>query len=232
MLSLFDHTITLRRDGAPTALVSRSRRRVSTVRRATTLAVGGCVLTGVSAHAAVGTTPNPVSVSATVSTSFPIKGVTVSATGTLGFASCTGGSSPANGTAMGFPNATCSTTSYTVTNTGNTTEAISIAGSAGTPSDNGTTWSLCGGAGDPTCSNTSNAGSPGPNQYGMTATSPTGSPGVRLSLSAQCDAVFPNCQAVPAGSGGSDTEQLGLVGPQSSTDQSPTFSMTVVYIAS
>lgn len=230
MLSLFDHTITLRRDGAPAAVVSRPRRRASTVRRATTLAVGACVLTGVSAHAAVGTTPNANAVvNATVSTSFPIKAVTVTATGTLGFASCTGGSSPANGTAMGFPNATCSTTSYAVANAGNTTEAISVAGSTATPADSGTAWSLCGGAGDPTCSN---AGSPGPNQYGMTASAPAGSPSVRLSLSAQCDAVFPNCQAVPPGSGGSDTEQLGLVGPQSSTDQSSTFSMTVVYIAS
>jgi hypothetical protein len=169
------------------------------------------------AHAAVGSTPTP-----TPAPPPSVKSVTVSAT-SLTFGACSGGSSTP--TALGFPNATCSTPSYTVTNNGDTTEEITISGSAATPSDqSANVWSLCGGTGA-TCTGSSAA--PGADQYSESDTSAAGQ--TVLTTSAQCDAAFSTCSAVPAG--GSASESLHITGPQTSTDTSPSFSMTIVYTA-
>jgi hypothetical protein len=162
----------------------------------------------------------PTGVSASTT---PIKSVTVtlpSGVTVLDYGSCSGGSSaPA---ALGFPNATCSTAQYTVTSNGNTSEQIDVQGSIAQPSDgSASVWQLC----DPTVSPCAGA-QPGPDQYENLVLGSSAS--VYLTAAPREDAAFGTSTVAP---GQSATETLRIIGPQSSTDQSQTFSMTVSYTA-
>jgi hypothetical protein len=217
MLRLPGCTITVTRT-PPTA-----RRRPPAL-RVLAMSAGAFAVTGVAAQASPTPNPNPgAAVNTVVTVSPPIKSVTVTLPNnatTLTYGGCSGGSSTP--TSLGFPNATCSTAAYTVTNSGNTAEQINVQGSAAFPSDNGTpAWQLC----DPTvapCAGTQ----PGADQYENVDQGSAAS--MFLTAAPKQDSAV-STGAVPAGQAAS--EHLVITGPQSSTDQSASFSMTVVYTA-
>jgi hypothetical protein len=136
----------------------------------------------------------------------PVKSVTVSVS-SLTYGSCSGGSSTAG--QLGFPNATCSTASYIVTN-GNAAAQIDVTGADAVPSSGLTHWTLV-------------PNMPGQDQYteGIVGTTFT-----LLTNSPQSDRSFGSAAA-----GYSQSEAAIIGGPSSSTDASPTFTTTITYTA-
>jgi hypothetical protein len=145
------------------------------------------------------------SLTATVPVSAQFKSVTLS-TGSATFGNCVGGSSTGN--VLGFPNGTCSTPAFTVTNNGTVPESLDVQATNATPSDNGTPWALIG------------SGTPGADQYqlgnGSEPFSTTATPDVIA-------ATLPPLSDV--------SEALTLVGPSRSSDASPSFSTAVTWTA-
>jgi len=216
MLALLGHRLVVSR--APANQETRRHRHAVAGRMVPGLAVAGLTLvTG-----CVGASAGGVSVNATINVQVPIKSITLTLPSvTLTYGGCTGGSSTA--TAMGFPNGECTTPSYTVTSSGNVTEAIDVNGGAAVPSDGGATgpsWALCFAA----CAN---GPLPGVDQYNNLTNGPGGE--AALTSTPQCDTAFTSCAT--AAPGASVSETLIVRGPSSSTDTSPSFSTTVTYTA-
>ena len=226
MVRFFDVSITVTRPAQDP--VARARRRRAPALRALALSAGGFALTGAGVAHAQNPTPAPAVIAAQVGTSFPVKSVTVTVPSSpLPYGSCTGGSSTS--TAVGFPNGTCSTASYTLQNNGNTTEVIDVQGRAMIPSDGtGTPWQLCSGPGSVSCTGTS--AQPGTDQFSEAGSSTDGT--MQIGTTTTCDAAGPagNCSGGVA-AGSSTSEHLSMVGPSSSSDTSPTFSTSVDWTA-
>lgn len=160
---------------------------------------------------------------ATATINVQIRSVTLSTTN-LTYGSCTGGSS--TGPKLGFPNGTCATGTVVVTN-GEAPATISVSATNAVPSDGGKAWALCGGSGTPPCAVGSRK--PGTDQY-LEGTG-GGPRGVVLGTSPHCDPAFgtPPCRA--ANPGDAANEAFLLVGPQSSTDDSATFTTSITWTA-
>jgi hypothetical protein len=161
------------------------------------------------------------SATATVTLNVVIKSVTLSAT-SLTYGQCRGGYS--TGSALGFPNGTCSAGPVSVTN-GAAPSTILISGANAVPSDGGTQWTMC----VRTTFNPCSPNAPGPNRFAE-----SNAPGGELTPSPTCDAAFringAGCPVSPPGL--RRTETLTLTGPSSSTDQSPRFTTQITWIAS
>jgi hypothetical protein len=182
-----------------------------------------------------------------------IRSVTV-APGTVTFGGCTGGNGDTNstGSALGYPNGSCSvglvgTANFpiTVTYTGIPGKVL-ISGSNAVPSDNGAQWSLCNpdintagtsssSTAAPDC--TGGDGLPGVNQYTVTNFASGVAYANPLSTNASCDQEF---DAVPTG-GCTATppelqsqvqhEGLVLTGPETWVDHSTSWTVTVTWTA-
>lgn len=160
------------------------------------------------------------STSASLSASVPVvsqfKSIVVNAT-SESFGGCSGGSS--SGNTLGYPNGTCATPVYTVTNNGSLPEGLDVTGSNATASDGGTGWSLIAGG-----------ATPGTNQYQLH----TGT-GLFLSTSPQCDTDVSGCSSTTQNSlqpGSTANEQLTLNGPSAASDVAATsFSSSITYTA-
>jgi plastocyanin len=143
---------------------------------------------------------------ATVSVSSQFKSVTVSTASTT-FGNCNGGSS--SGNTLGFPNGSCTTAPFNVTNNGSVPESIDVQASNAIPSDNGTPWSLIGPNNEP-----------GQDQYQLR------NQDINLSTTPGVDPVPGTLQPnVSAG------EILSLTGPTASSDPSGQFASSVLYTA-
>jgi len=224
VLRLPGFTVSISRGPAPSARARRHSRIVPALRGAA-LVAGALVATGITAYANPTPDPNSTTIPTQVTISPPVKSVSVSLPNNetiLPYGSCSGGTSTAS--ALGFPNATCSTAQYTVHNSGNVDEQIDVAGSVAQPSDGSTNqWALCNPVTLP-CAGTN--GLPGANQYENIDQGATTSTYLQTSL--QQDFAVTSSTLAP---GQSTTEALVINGPQSTTDQSTTFVMTVVYTA-
>jgi plastocyanin len=155
--------------------------------------------TGVSSTKTAGLT-------ATVSVSSQFKSVTVSTASTT-FGNCTGGSS--SGNTLGFPNGSCTTPAFNVTNNGSVPESIDVQASNAIPSDNGTPWSLIG-----------QGTTPAQDQYQLK------NQDIYLSATPAVDPVPGTLQ--PNTNVG---EVLSLTGPTASSDPSGQFASSVLYTA-
>jgi hypothetical protein len=222
-----------RRSGAPTSALSdhRGRATLGTTLFATLLALIAAPLAASAASSATAT----INVAPP-----PVKSVTVSPT-TLTYASCGSGNS---GTAsqLPFPSGECNTQSYSVTNSGNVSEQISVQGADAVSSGTGThtNWTLCSSfSGDqsppPACTGVGalSGNFPGQNQFEEEVNS---SPVfIELSNSPQCDLSFgarSGTTCASAAANASRSPWLQMIGPASSTDPSLTFTTTVTYTAS
>ena len=109
----------------------------------------------------------------------------------------------------------------TVTN-GGTADQIDVNGGAALPSDMGTSWALTG-----------QYSLPGADQFAEYEADQNASEGYAVPPSPQCDMTFgtqsqPSCDATPDQS---EAEDLWIVGPSSSTDQSAQFTITTTWTA-
>jgi hypothetical protein len=171
---------------------------------------GFFALPAAAASGSVATTVNIAMVSLTVSP------------GAVTLAQCSGGNSTP--TRLGFPNATCTGGTVTVTNSGAGSH-ISMQGGNAIPSDNGTPWSLICPASTPQCATWS---TPGADQFGLELIFPIGG-GEFVLPTPQPDVMFGTGGA--ATSGQSVPEPVDLWGPASSTDPSPSFTTTITWTA-
>jgi hypothetical protein len=172
-----------------------------------------------------------------------IRSVTV-APGAVTFRNCTGGSGYTNsiGTHMGYPNGSCSVglvgvnESYpiTVTYTG-IPGKVFVSGSSAVPSDNGTAWTLCTPSSSTAC--TGGEGLPGSNQYMVSNFAEGVSDAGVLTTTPACDEEFNpapdgGCSATPAEFKNQvQHEGLLLTGPESWTDHSTSWTITVTWTA-
>lgn len=164
------------------------------------------------------------SATATATINVLIRSVTLS-TSNLTYGGCTGGSS--TGSSLGFPNGICTTGTVVVTN-GSAPATISVTAANAVPSDGGKAWAPCGGSGTPRCA--VGLRSPGTDQYLEELGNGSGT--VVLGTSPFCDPDFSShgpCRA--ANPGQAANEVLQLVGPQSSTDNSATFTTSITWTA-
>ncbi len=146
----------------------------------------------------------------------------VLSTSNTSFGNCTGGNGPQGGALMGYPNATCSSGTVTVTVNG-TASSVTVQATDAQPSGSGPLWTLCGA--DTSCS----GANPGADQLRLSAVdNGNSSNSTILGHTAQCDAAF-GCGPI---SNSSHTEYLRAVGPDSSNTQSATYSTTVTWTAS
>ena len=127
-----------------------------------------------------------------------------------------------------IPNGTCSTAvnALTVTN-GDTPASIEVSASNFVPADNGTPWQLC--LADPAPACTGGSLVPGPDQARAEVFNSVGTH-ENVINSPVCEHFFnTSCGESAAG----EVAQVGadVIGPSSSTDQSPTFSNTITWIA-
>jgi hypothetical protein len=194
------------------------RRRPRSPRLLVLVAVGVGVVLPVSTHAPRARAANVATATATVSIVF--KSVTIS-TNQLTYTRCTGGDS--TGTRLGFPNGRCTSGPVTVTN-GAAPSTIVVSGTDAAPSDAGKSWTLCGGAGAPAC--TGKGVFPGVDQFFETDAN------VKLGPAGSCDVWFAVNPCGSATPGQATTESLLLLGPEASTDQSPTFTTQITWTAS
>lgn len=186
-------------------------------------AVGVSCLSALPAAAdsgSVGVTVNIAQISITVSPS------TATLTG------CSRGNSTP--TQLGFPNGQCEGGAFiTITNTGAGSH-ISVEATNAIPADNGTPWSLCTFGGATPCSGPTITGvvAPGTDQFAMTVQSASVPPlegPQSLSTTLLPDGHFGSGGAAAAGA--MQKENTLLYGPQSSTDQSASFSTSITWVA-
>jgi hypothetical protein len=225
--------------------VDVSRRRSSRSIRGRTLgALAASVMALVGVTAAPALAQGSGSGTATINVVPSVLSVTISPT-TFTYANCAGGSSTAS--TLGFPGASCyvggnPTTAagaagdVTITNTGAPSQ-IDVNGANAVPSDSGTPWTLCNGPG-PVCSQQVE---PGPNQFtengnGWSGSGPNGISSNPYSNTPQCDKAFDyavqgDTCSTPVPSGASTGEQLEILGPESSTDTSNSFTTTITWTA-
>lgn len=177
-----------------------------------------------------------------------IRSVTVTPSITS-FSSCSGGNSTS--TALGFPNGSCyagtlpgingSTfvSAVTIQNTGvGGTIDISGQNAVPNPTDGNAGWSLCtANVTGPTLCSTNSGASPGPDQYALFGAAQNERAGIPNVLNTPaCDLLFDvTTNGAPGGctasSGQSGAEALQLFGPASSTDQSPSWTVSVTWTA-
>jgi YVTN family beta-propeller protein len=169
----------------------------------------------------------PFGIAITPAAALAVRSVTVSPSSNV-FDSCATPAGATTGTALTFPNGACSTTGanrVSVTN-GAAPGHVAVAGSAATPVDGGTPWTLCGGAGAPVCGN---GVDPGPDQYLERGVN--GTAAIVLTSQPQCDTAFSGSGTCAAGAGQSALETLQLEGPSASTDNSGTFTTVWTWTA-
>ena len=162
---------------------------------------------------------------ATGTVTIAVRSVSVSPD-TFSYDNCTSSSGQTDG--LVIPNGTCSTAqnALTVTN-GSVPAEIEVGASNFVPADNGMPWQICIGVAPHVCTGTSFA--PGADQAKVSTFVPVGTH-LYLDNAPACDR-FMNGQCGEAAAGVSGQEGVEVVGPLSSTDQSPTFSNTITWIA-
>jgi hypothetical protein len=203
------------------------------------LAISVMALVGLSAAPALAASPGSSTGTITVAAT-AVYSVTVSPSFSFGICTANGGA-PSTGSTLVFPNGYCFsgtasgsvyTAGVTITNTG-AAGHIDVNGANADPSDLGTPWTLCGLATTTPCP--SGSATPGANQFEMTTWGDPngGNAYTTLSNSPVCDMAFDGgtsggCSAT---SGASQIEGQNMVGPESSTDTSSTFTTTLTWTA-
>jgi hypothetical protein len=221
-----------------TILRQTARRRTGDVRRwpyhpsasaaLVAAALGGIGLVGATPASASGTsggTTASINVAAGA-----VRSVTVSPSATT-FTACASSAGASSGTTLVFPNGTCLAGPVTITN-GSQPGHIDVQGSDAVPSDNGTRWTLClpmVGAPVVPCTGTANPLTPGADQFAEEANTANGTGSPPLTNNPQCDTAF--SAACAASSGQSASETLILLGPQSSSDPSASFTTVWTWTA-
>jgi hypothetical protein len=176
------------------------------------------------------------STNATVNVLPTITSITVSPDSET-FGHCHGGSSPNSSTStlLGYPNGECTvgnlkknTYPITVKNTG-IPAFIRVSASNAKPADHGAVWKLCSPQSSVTCTGT--GGKPGAEQFQAwtAATGEVNSNG--LTANPACDYAFDASNGCTAGRNQSRTEGLKLIGPESFTDPSTSWTVTITWLA-
>lgn len=179
-----------------------------------------------------------------------VTSVTVSPATAVAFGGCKDAS---NGDANGLvaPNGTCNTNAHpitiTVTNSGTTTVNVQVKGSPAIPSSGSNqSWNLCQGTGAVPCSGPGTpAGKPGRDEFNVQLTSASaGGPVIELKADTgtspsivsgyQCDTIVDtsaNCAGIAAGTPTKSVSEVAtIVGPQSSTNLSTSFTTTWTWL--
>jgi hypothetical protein len=179
---------------------------------------------------------NGSSVAISLKTVPTIRSVTVSP-GTASFGNCSGGSAGADTAsttnALGFPNGRCwlgspgAAGSFPITITYNGPPGkVYVSGSSADPSDGGNSWNLCNQA--TAC--TGPGGLPGADQY-MAKTFGSGrNNSTGLSDNLSCDEEF-GPAGCTASEGQTQREGVELIGPQSSSSTSGSWTVTITWAA-
>jgi hypothetical protein len=171
-----------------------------------------------------------------------IRSVTVSpAKGT--FEACSGGNSSDNtassGSKLGYPDGHCwygnpephGRFPITITNAGIASK-IDVSGQPAYPSDDGDSWNLCNTGKHPATKCTGARHEPGDDQYKLQNFSPdSGMNYLGISKDWQCDLQFGQdrtCAVEPQGA--FQTEGLELIGPASTSDNSTSWTVTVIWM--
>jgi hypothetical protein len=153
------------------------------------------------------------------------------------FGNCRNGSSPNSSTSklLGYPNGQCTvgnlkknTYPITIKNTG-IPAFIWVSASNAVPADHGTAWQLCSPLSKVTCTGT--GAKPGAEQFEAWTASTGEVSTYGLTAHAACDYAFQANSGCTAGRNQSRTEGLKLIGPESFTDPSPSFTVTVTWLA-
>jgi hypothetical protein len=208
---------------------SASRRRLKgiVVTAATLTLVGGAITVGEATAASDAAT---ASTQLSLHAAPDVLSVTVSpSSGSFGF--CHGGDSTSS-TELGFPNGDCQMHGLVLTNTGLPGHMM-VTGGPMSPVGGGTSWVLCGSSDGiaPICSGASRPGiksvPPGAEQYSLATTTPTG--GVLLSTQPQCDRAFGSGGTCAAAPGQSSTENLLLLGPESTGNGASNYTTIVTW---
>jgi len=189
------------------------------------LLTGATVVAAGQAMAA--TSSQPASTQLSLHAAPDVLSVTVSPTSAT-FGSCTGGDSTSP-SELGFPNGICHVSGLLITNTGLPGHMM-VSGAAMSPAGGGAPWVLCGGS-DGTPPVCSNGNQPGADQYNLALTNTVGHFGLALSGQAQCDTTFsggmaPGCSAA---SGQKTTENVRLLGPQSTSSGANSYTTTITW---
>jgi hypothetical protein len=205
--------------------------RVWTVLIVAILAIGGI---GVVNRSKPDTNPSS-STTATLNVIPSTRSITVSP-GDVTFDHCSGGNSdnPSTATQLGYPNATCSVgrvkahraLPITIDNTGIKAK-IEVSASNAMPSDNGTQWRLCGPPGRLACTSDS---LPGVNQFEAWIIA-KGVPRAGLTADPVCDSDFSASTGCMAARGQSGNEGIDLRGPESFSDPSTSWTITITWTA-
>jgi hypothetical protein len=171
-----------------------------------------------------------------------IRSVTVSP-GKATFGNCTGGSTSQNTASasgkLGYPNGRCwygkpepgGQFPITITNTGIASQ-VDVSGTTAYPSDSGNQWTLCNAGRSPvvTCTG-NNHDVPGPDQYLVETFSPENNPNTAgITDAPVCDHQFAQAGSCQAVQGSFATEGLELVGPESTTDNSTRWTVTITWM--
>lgn len=176
------------------------------------------------------------STNATVNVLPTITSITVSPDSET-FGHCHGGISPNSSTStlLGYPNGECTvgnlkSNAYPITikNTG-IPAFIRVSASNAVPADHGAAWKLCSPQGKVTCTGTD--AKPGAEQFeAWTASTGEVNPS-GLTANSACDYAFDASSGCTAGRNASRTEGLKLIGPESFTDPSTAWTVTVTWLA-
>jgi hypothetical protein len=171
-----------------------------------------------------------------------IRSVTVSPAKAT-FGDCSGGSSGANTASasgkLGYPDGRCwygkpepgGQFPITITNTGIASQ-IDVSGGSAFPADNGDQWKLCNTGSDAAVNCTGrNDNVPGPDQYLVETFSPENNPDTGgITGAPQCDHQFAQAGSCQAVQGSFGTEGLELIGPESTTDNSTRWTVTITWM--
>jgi hypothetical protein len=222
-------------------------RRSTTLRGGPRLVVALVAVAGLAACATssggtpAGTPGKGSSIAISLKVVSTIVSVTVSPS-SANFGGCAGGNASVNtastSAALGFPNGHCSLGTpgghgsfpITITNTGVAADVYVNGGNA-VPSDKGTEWGLCNFGTSPASKCSADDGKlPGNNQYVVQNFASGSMNPAGLTGSMTCDTQFAagGCSAVQ---GDAQAEGILLTGPASSSDQSTTWTVTIIWTA-
>ena len=222
-------------------------RRSTTLRGGPRLVVALVAVAGLAACATssggtpAGTPGKGSSIAISLKVVSTIVSVTVSPS-SANFGGCAGGNASVNtastSAALGFPNGHCSLGTpgahgsfpITITNTGVAADVYVNGGNA-VPSDKGTEWGLCNFGTNPAAKCSAGDGKlPGNNQYVVQNFASGSMNPAGLTGSMTCDTQFAagGCSAVQ---GDAQAEGILLTGPASSSDQSTTWTVTIIWTA-
>ena len=228
--------------GVARATAGRDARRRSGPRTVIALvAVAGLAACTSSSGTTAGTAGKGSSIAVSLKVVPTIISVTVSPS-SASFGGCTGGNASVNTAstpaALGFPNGHCwlgtpgtnGSFPIKITNTGVAADVYVNGGNA-VPSDGGTQWDLCNFGTKPATACSGDGGKlPGNNQYVVQNFAAGSMNAAGLTNTMTCDTLFAagRCSAVE---GSARSEGILLTGPASSSDQSTSWTVTIMWTA-